>query len=926
LVRRHITSQGHSWFIFALWLVPSLVLADLTPEQKIHTLTLADSLYAAGAADSSQVVLMEAIPAARAARDSIHLQNLIVRRGSQLAAFGQAGQSEPILREGLALAEANGDSVTVCSVLRWLGLSIANQGRWDEAEVTTRRQIELADALGLPVMAGWAHVALGWYAEQRGRMEAASGEYRRAITIFRGEGDDQGTAWSLNNLGNTLLDGGDRRGAREAYLEAADMAKRVDYTFVEAMAANNLGVMEFDGGDPALALEGFRRAYDLQAMLGHAVEKIVSGLNIGLCLVYLNRLGEAADQLEGTMAEAEALDQPEVAAQARLALASLRFRQGRYRSAKRLWLQVADEPRDISSNLRTEGMRSVAFLLAREDSVSAALDLLTRAGAGLTGQPNSVQALRVSNLRGELLVTDGRPAEALFFLRDVENRASAIGLSGQRIQALAHAARAHRALGQPDSSLVLLTRASQVWEAERSLPSDPEWREQRGALGSRIHTDWAVQRLVTTDRGLGDDPLPEVFRRMQKFKGRTLLERMRGPGVLALQAISLEETGFVTLEVLQRDVLEDGELFLDFYLGPEASVLFAITREEVRWVELPPDDELTGQVGFYFDVLQVPATGEVSSSETAAVALVGSEIGDLLLGGVADMIEGAGQVWIAPDGILNRLPWKTLRISREGGIEGALAMWDHGVVLVPSVTILKSLRGRSGERSIADPARILAVAGEATSDIPALPGAEREINWLVGRYTRTRRSVEGSVDWDAFDVLHIAAHVRSQGVSPWRSTIDLGGDPPRSERADAIAGMNLPVSLVVLAGCESAGGEILAGEGVQGLTQAFLGAGAASVLGTLWPVDDRTTFEFVRYFYQEMASGLPSSGALSKAQAKIRKNPLTVHPFFWAGFVLVGDGDVKVHLEERRRLGLGAALPLALFILLVILWGRRRLS
>lgn len=216
--------------------------------------------------------------------------------------------------------------------------------------------------------------------------------------------------------------------------------------------------------------------------------------------------------------------------------------------------------------------------------------------------------------------------------------------------------------------------------------------------------------------------------------------------------------------------------------------------------------------------------------------------------------------------------------------------------------------------------------GEATPEIPALPGAAREIDWLVGRYTQTRRSVPGPVDWDGFDVLHFAAHIRSQGVSPWRSTIVLGGDAARSERADAIAGMKLTASLVVLAGCESAGGEILAGEGVQGLTQAFLGAGAASVLGTLWPVDDRATFDFVRYFYEEVGSGRSAGDALSAAQAKIRENPLTVHPFYWAGFVLAGDGDIEIPLEERGRLGLGVAIPLSLFILLVILWGRRRLS
>jgi hypothetical protein len=136
--------------------------------------------------------------------------------------------------------------------------------------------------------------------------------------------------------------------------------------------------------------------------------------------------------------------------------------------------------------------------------------------------------------------------------------------------------------------------------------------------------------------------------------------------------------------------------------------------------------------------------------------------------------------------------------------------------------------------------------------------------------------------------------------------------------------------LVVLSSCESAGGRARVGEGVAGLTTAFLVAGAPSVVATLWPVDDRVTVHLMDRFYAGLAAGKGASDALQAAQEELRAQAETAHPFYWAGFVLVGEPDTAFPLRARSS-GAGAvgvAIALLLAAIAAFLawrgWGRGR--
>ena len=104
--------------------------------------------------------------------------------------------------------------------------------------------------------------------------------------------------------------------------------------------------------------------------------------------------------------------------------------------------------------------------------------------------------------------------------------------------------------------------------------------------------------------------------------------------------------------------------------------------------------------------------------------------------------------------------------------------------------------------------------------------------------------------------------------------------------------------LVVLSCCHSARGEIKA-EGVVGIARAFLGAGARSVLVSLWAINDEATMEFMRSFYQHLEQGKSASAALNQAMKCMKESDRCSEVKHWAPFVLIGD-DVTIEFGGKE--------------------------
>ena len=160
------------------------------------------------------------------------------------------------------------------------------------------------------------------------------------------------------------------------------------------------------------------------------------------------------------------------------------------------------------------------------------------------------------------------------------------------------------------------------------------------------------------------------------------------------------------------------------------------------------------------------------------------------------------------------------------------------------------------------------------------------------------------LDLSQYRILHFAAHgILSDEVTrssqPALVLSQGGNDSTNLLQFSDILRMKLDADLVVLSACETGLGTLREGEGIVGLTRAFIYAGAASTVVSLWKVEDQSTSLFMERFYQHLKRGLSKAEALRQAKLDIIRSNVDLKatgrreelasPFYWAPFILVGD-------------------------------------
>lgn len=385
---------------------------------------------------------------------------------------------------------------------------------------------------------------------------------------------------------------------------------------------------------------------------------------------------------------------------------------------------------------------------------------------------------------------------------------------------------------------------------------------------------------------------------------------------------------------------------LEFVAGGKGvpTTLFVVQGAGVRARVLPPSDSLGRWVGRFAALME--RGGEQAAMERAlGAALIGPSLG--LLG------PNVTRLVIVPDGPLHRVPWDALRLP-----DGRYAVERFAISIAPSAAVVLALGRRAREPETA-PLRLLALGDPAFGDdgtagdslvalgaapyrpavastgrLPRLAGSAKEAR-LVARYApsaevRLREHASAAYLKHAslapFRVIHLATHAWVDDRSLARTALALApGDGESGFLSPGdLASLRLDADLVVLSACRTAGGVVVEGEGIQGLTAPLLQAGARAVVATRWQVGDRRTVRFVESFYDALAGGLPLSDALraAKLDAISRGAP----PGEWAAFAAVGDPLVTVPLRAPpptvARSGLLAALGLVSLAIAIATWRR----
>ena len=296
-------------------------------------------------------------------------------------------------------------------------------------------------------------------------------------------------------------------------------------------------------------------------------------------------------------------------------------------------------------------------------------------------------------------------------------------------------------------------------------------------------------------------------------------------------------------------------------------------------------------------------------------------------------------VIVVPDGVLSTLPFEALGPRPASG-PPAFAGARYTFTYIPSATVLTFERTARRARGTTGSRPLLALGDPIYEDLERLPAAASlERRTLATRSAREQIKKRGLVVFDplpatraevtriaatlgvppdspdvrlgraanerdlkALDLsvyryLHFATHGVLAGDVPYLNqpalvlsqTADLGGEDGFLTMSEVLK-LPLRADMVVLSACQTALGREVTGEGVVGLSRAFLYAGSRAAVVSLWPVDDASTAVFMGRFYEHVKGGLAPARALARAKQDLRGDGTHAHPFYWAPFVFFG-GD-----------------------------------
>lgn len=370
----------------------------------------------------------------------------------------------------------------------------------------------------------------------------------------------------------------------------------------------------------------------------------------------------------------------------------------------------------------------------------------------------------------------------------------------------------------------------------------------------------------------------------------------------------------VTLGELQHRLRAD-DVLIEFALGRSRSVAVAITPTQVVPYPLTGKMEIESAITRQVQAIQNGRDGQRE----------GRRLYSLLFQPVR-LISENSRLIIVPDGKLNMAP-----LGAAVDPQGHYVIETHVVSFAPSATAYYFLS--APKPTLRKPIEVLGVGGASYSPLPSVSDLKARVGGLFSalappsfskliRSTSEVADLAKDGDWDtrsltgdfatesvlkrlplsSFDVLHFALHSAIDRDFPDRSGLVLTSHSGDTEddllQAREIMGLKLNADLVTLSACDGASGTPEGIAGTNSLVQAFLMAGARSVVASVWQADDTFTAALMRRFYANLHAGQEKAEALTLAKRELLKEwGSNAAPRYWAGFRIVGDAHGTISGE-----------------------------
>jgi CHAT domain-containing protein/Tfp pilus assembly protein PilF len=827
------------------------------------------------------------------------------------------------------------DRTVVANALRRLGLICQSTGRYAESLDYSYKSLKIAEELGNKKLIGNALTNIGGTLSLQSKYSEALETFKRAIKFKDEAGDKVGQSTTLNNIGYTYHRMGNYTLALDYLFQALRIAETAGLKSRTARIFCNIGKVHHSQGNYAQGIEFYNKCLSTAVETGNKISMTTALNGIGAIKYLQGRYKEALTSMEQGLKLAKELKDGEELPIILDNIGRLYSSEGDFRKAREFYQTSLHEAEQLGDKLGVA--RSLHFLGKLHYSAGnyqQAIEMSNKASQlALDIDVLEIQWEAFTTLGKAYRRTNRADLAINSFQRAISTieRLRLLGLGGEEesqrlfenkitpyqeiVETLIEQKKvaegllyAERAKGRVLSDILRNGRTNIT-----SAMSDEE-RKQEFKLTSQI-IDLNAQLYYETQRQNSNSSIKEQIKQ-DLDRARLQYEIFRSNLFASHPELRVQRGESEPLNLKELGTLIDGprKLLIEFVVAEDRTYLFTISRDLSSGINVNvypikiTAKELTSLTSEFRSRL---ASRDIGYSEIAL------RLYNILLKPAEDQLKGKDTICIIPDSSLWELPFQALLKG-----ENRFLIQDHGIFYAPSLTFLREINKRN-RPALANtrqkPKTLLALGNPLLTPehvsrfrsyyrderLGPLPEAEKEVRTIAELYglensqvllRQDARELVVKRDASKYSVLHFATHGLLDDVKPMYSRITLS----RSDKDEAEDGLleaweimklELNADLTVLSACQTARGKIGIGEGMIGLTWAFFVAGCPTTVASQWKVESSSTTQLLIEFHRELTSNSAGkSEALQKAALMMLKTKNYKHPFYWAGFVMVGNG------------------------------------